>query len=114
MMSAPNLTPVPQGTRWPSGEGIDIAVLPITADELSSRIGLPLVHDIEDGLGAWSGVGGRLPSGREVEFVCHAHLPRQVFVRVDKRAPYSSALDEALQAVGLSRAEVRVVPLADG
>jgi hypothetical protein len=93
---------------------IDIAVLPITADELSSRIGMPLVHDVEDGLGAWAGIGGRLPSGQEVEFVCYAHLPQQVFLRVDKRAPYSSALDEALRAVGLSRAEVRVDPRANG
>jgi hypothetical protein len=89
-------------------------VLPITADELSSRIGLPLVHDIEDGLGAWAGIGGRLPSGRDVEFVCYATLPQQVILRVDKRAPYSNTLDEALQLVGLSRAEVRVNPLANG
>lgn len=114
MVNSPKLTPMPQGTRWPSGECLDVAVLPITADELASRIGLPLVHDIEDGLGPWAGIGGRLPSGQEVEFVCYAHLPRQVFVRVDKSAPYSSALDEALLAVGLSRDEVRVAPVANG
>ena len=113
-MSAPKLTPVPQGTRWPSGEGVDVAVLPITADELSSRIGLPLVHDIEDGLGAWTGIGGRLPSGRDVEFICYSAVPQQVFLRVDKRAPYSATLDEALRLVGLSRAEVRVSRLAEG
>jgi hypothetical protein len=113
-MNSLKLTPVPQGTRWPSGDSVDIAVLPITADDLSSRIGLPLVQDIEDGLGAWSGTGGRLPSGREVEFVCYATRPRQVIVRVDKGAPYSAVLDEALQLVGLSRTEVRVNPLADG
>ncbi len=113
-MSALKLTPVPQGTRWPSGEGVDIAVLPITADELSSRIGLPLVHAIEDGLGAWSGIGGRLASGREVEFICYAALPQQLILRVNKGVAYSEVLDEVLQLVRLSRSDVRVNQIADG
>jgi hypothetical protein len=46
------LTPVPEGTRWASGESVDLAVLPMTADELATRIGLPVVRGIEDGLGA--------------------------------------------------------------
>lgn len=113
-MNSAQFTPVPEGTRWPSGESVHLAVLPITADELATRIGLPVVRGVEDGLGQWSGIGGRLPSGRDVEFVCYAQIPHQVILRVDKRAPYSAALDEALQLVGLSRAEVRVNPLADG
>ena len=67
-MNSTQLTPVPEGTRWPSGESVDLAVLSITADELATRIGLPLVRGVEDGLGPWAGIGGRLPSG-DVEFV---------------------------------------------
>ena len=89
-------------------------MLSITADELATRIGLPLVRGVEDGLGPWAGIGGRLPSGRDVEFVCYAQIPHQVTLRVDKRVPYSAALDEALQLVGLSRAEVSVNPVANG
>src|SRR5215471_1185142 len=113
-MKAATLTPVPEGTRWPSGESVDLALLPMTADELATRIGLPLARGVEDGWGAWAAVGGRLPSGRDVEFICYAHKPSQVILRVDKRVPYSATLDEALQLVRMSRAQVRVSPLANG
>src|SRR5512133_2901585 len=105
-MRAPRLIPVAEGTRWATGESVDLAVLSMTADELADRVGLPLVRGVEDGLGVWAGIGGRLPSGQDVEFIWYAHLPQQVVLRVDKRAPYSATLDEALQLVGLSRAEV--------
>ena len=113
-MNSLKLTPVPEGTRWATGESVDLAVLPIDADELAARTGLPLVRGVEDGLGAWAGIGGRLPSGRDVEFIWYAALPRQVTLRVDKGVPYPATLDEALQVVGLARAEVRVNPLANG
>jgi hypothetical protein len=113
-MNSLNLIPVPEGTRWATGESVDLAVLPIGADELATRAGLPLMRGIEDGLGPWAGIGGRLPSGRDVEFIWYAALPRQVILRVDKGAPYSATLDEALQFVGLSRVDVRVNPLANG
>jgi hypothetical protein len=113
-MNSLRLNPVPEGTRWPSGDSVDLAVLPITADELATRIGLPLVRGIEDGLGAWAGIGGRLSSGHDVEFVCYTHIPCHVILRVNKNAIYSAALDEALHLVGLSRADVRVNPIANG
>lgn len=110
-MDPPKLTPVPEGTRWPSGESVDLAVLPMTVEQLAIRVGLPLVRGVEAGLGAWAGIGGRLPSGRDVEFICYEHLPEQVLLRVDKGSSYPAALDEALQLVELSRAEVRLSPL---
>jgi hypothetical protein len=55
-----------------------------------------------------------LPSGRDVEFIWYAALPRQVILRVDKGVPFPATLDEALQVVGLARGEVRVNPLANG
>lgn len=113
-MNSPKLTSVPQGTRWPSGASVDVAVLPITAEDLSSRLGLPLVRDIEDGFGAWAGIGGRLPSGQDVEFICYETRPQQVIVRVDTGVPYSAALDEVLQLVGLSRTQVIVNPIVGG
>jgi len=33
-MTSPQLSPVAEGTRWPSGEGVDLALLPLTEDEL--------------------------------------------------------------------------------
>ena len=113
-MNPPRLSPVTEGTRWPSGDSIDLAVLPMTEGELATRIGLPLTRGVEDGWGAWSAVGGRLPSGLDVEFVCYASKPGSVVLRTDKNASYSAALDEALQLVGLSRPQVLVSPLANG
>jgi hypothetical protein len=114
-MKSPRLSPVPEGTRWPSGECVDLAVLPLTEDELAERVGIPLVHGVEDGLGRWGGIGGRLPSGMDVEFVCYAHIPHQVIMRVDKGARYAVAFAEALELVGLSRSDLKhVSPLVDG
>jgi hypothetical protein len=113
-MSLSRLTPVPQGTRWPSGESVDLAVLPLAEGDFAARIGLPLVRGVEDGLGPWAAIGGRLPCGADVEFICYANRPRLVIVRGDKNGPHSDTVDEALHLVGLSRAEVSVSPLAGG
>ena len=112
-MKSAKLSPVPGGTRWPSGESIDLAVIPMTEDTLATRVGLPLSRGIEVGLGSWAGVGGRLPCGTDVEFICYAHDPESVILRTDKNAPHSATLDEALQVIGLSRADVRVSPIVD-
>jgi hypothetical protein len=89
--------------------------LPLTEDQLAERVGLPLIHGVEDGLGRWSGIGGRLPSGADVEFVCYAHLPTSVIMRVDKEAHHATAFAEALELVGLSRSDLKhVSPLVDG
>ena len=94
---------------------MDLAVLPLTEDELAARIGIPLVRGVEDGLGPWSGIGGRLPSGMDVEFVCYAHMPTSVIMRVDKSAGFAVAFAEALELVGLSRSDLKhVSPLVDG
>ena len=110
-MNSIRLSPVPVGTRWPSGESIDLAVLPMTDADLEARTGLPLLRGNEDGQGGWvwAAIGGRLPCGSLVEFVWYAVMPKQVIVRVDKNADYSAALDEALQLIGMARDEVRVL-----
>jgi hypothetical protein len=99
---------MPEGTRWPSGDSVDLAVLPMDENELVSRLGLPLLRGVEDGLGPWAAIGGTLPSGTAVEFIHHALAPepRGVVLRADKVAPYAATLDEALQAVGLARHEL--------
>ena len=56
-MSPPQLSPVTEGTRWPSGQCVDLALLPLSEDDLAARIGLPLVRGVEDGLGPWAGIG---------------------------------------------------------
>lgn len=111
-MNSTRLSPVPQGTRWPSGESVDLAMLPLDKEQLAARLNLPLLRGVEDGLGSGEGIGGRLPSGADVEFIWYAAMPRSVLVRADKKGNHSATLDEALQLLGLSRAEVSVSPLA--
>jgi hypothetical protein len=107
------LSPVPQGTRWPSGDGVDLAMLSLSIEEIAERIGLPLAHGFEDGFGRWSAIGGRLPSGTDIEIICYLRIPQSVFVRVDKRANHAAALDEALAQFKLARTDLKhVFPLA--
>src|SRR5579859_2074057 len=102
-MKSFRLTPVPEGTRWPSGMSVDLALLPLTEQELADRIGIPLSRVFEDGLGDWAGIGGRLPSGGDVEFICYKH-GRGVILRADGGLHhYAAILDEALKTVGLTR-----------
>jgi hypothetical protein len=89
-------------------------MLPLDEEQLTARLGLQLLHGFEHGLGRWAGIGGRLPSGADVEFVCYAAMPKSVLMRADKNGNHSATVDEALQLLGLSRAEVSVSPQANG
>jgi hypothetical protein len=86
-----------------------LALLSLSIEEIAQRIGLPLAHGVEDGLGRWSGIGGRLPSGTDIEIVCYSRIPQSVVMRVDKHADYAAALEEALQRFKLSRADLKHV-----
>lgn len=102
---SPLLVPVAEGTRWPSGDCIDLALLPLTEEQLSARLCAPLVQGTEEGLGPWSGIGGHLPSGKAVEFIFYSMKPKPsgVILRLDKMSFDSATFDEALSLVGLSR-----------
>jgi hypothetical protein len=95
---------IPRGTRWPSGDGRDAALLDIDAAELSHRLGFALDSGEEDGLGPWHGTGLRLSSGIHVGLIEHRFAPKRGFLlQVDLGADPSTAVDETLAALGLSR-----------
>ena len=108
-MSQPLLCTVPEGTPWPSGAHFDLALLSLSIEAIAERVGLPLTHGVEDGLGPWRAIGGRLPSGTDVEIVCYTRNPQSVFMRVDKRADYAAALDEILTRFKLSHTDLKHV-----
>lgn len=88
-------------------------MLSLSIEEIAERIGLPLAHGFEDGLGHWSAIGGRLPSSTDIEIICYLRIPKSVVIRVDKHANYAAALDEALTQFKLSRMDLKhVSPLA--
>ena len=113
-MSYPILSPVKEGTRWPSGTCVELALLPWNEEELACRVGLPLMHGIEAGLGKWAAIGGRLPSGADVELICYALQPNTVILRSDKNAAHAAIVDETLKLLKLSRKDARISYLAGG
>jgi len=97
------LSPVPIGTRWPSGESVNIALFSQSIEDLAARTNSAIVHGVEDGLGEWKAFGGRLPPGADIEIVFYLATKYAVVLRVDKNANYRDVLDEALTVFALSR-----------
>lgn len=94
---------LPRGSRWPSGDGHDAALLDIDAAELSRRLGFALDCGDEEGLGPWQGTGLRLPSEIHVELIEYRLAPKRGFLlRVDVGADPSAAVDETLAVLGLA------------
>lgn len=99
---------MPIGTRWPSGEytAAALVALDVAQVELVSRS--VLNTGVEAGLGAWVGVGVRLPSGRLVELVQYlrAPEPRGFEVRVDSADNCREAFAEFLRAFNVTASAV--------
>ncbi len=108
-MTKPLLFPVPEGTRWPSGEYVELALFSLSIEEIADRIVMPLVHGFEDGLGRWSAMGGRLPSGADIEIVSYLRIPTSVVLRVDKNVNSGATLHEVLTQFNLSRTDLKHV-----
>ena len=108
-MSRPQLIPIPQGTHWFNGRSIDIALLSLTIVDLEQRLDVPFVGGVEDGLGSWTAVAGRLPScGELVELIVYARLPHAI-LRTTEGANYTQVLDEVLAVLGLTRGDAKSI-----
>ena len=95
---------VAQGTRWPSGDFRDVAVLPISDSEVREVFG-ELTEGTEPGLGDWLAIGFKLPDQSLIELINYkaSPLPTGYILRLDKRAHTEPSLSHVLSAFGLSK-----------
>jgi hypothetical protein len=95
----------PADRAWPGGDCIDLATLDLEESEIEARFGLSLERGVEVGLGDWVALGGRMPSGRELELIRYLQAPgaRCFIVRVDAGADLPAALDEVLAIASIRR-----------
>ena len=94
----PGITISEIGERWPSGDYVVVAIVPIESVDLVARLGAELHAGIEEGLGPWIGIGIRLVSGDPIEFVQYENAPepKGFEVRVDTESKAEKVLMEAL------------------
>ena len=102
------LTVLPLGGRWPSGNYTSAAVVTLDVAGIEEAVGRSLHSDTEPGLGPWIGIGLVLPSGQLLELVHHLHAPKPhgFEVRVDSAANWREVLEEFLQALNVSAGSV--------
>ncbi|MBX9402281.1 hypothetical protein K4L06_13280 [Lysobacter sp. BMK333-48F3] len=98
---------MPAGTRWSSGDYVEIAVLSIEDSQLERALKAALLHGFEAGMGRWAAIGVRLQSGVLVELIRYADVETDRFaLRVDRSAEPAPALAEVLAQLGLVEGSV--------
>lgn len=95
--------PVSPGERWPSGDYLDVATLPVSEPELAKLLGMQPLRGVEEGLGAWIAFGGRL-DGVAIALVRHESRPGPAgfILSVDSAAAPEPVLTALLDALGMS------------
>ena len=95
------------GTKWPSGDFNEVAVLPLSDAKLVEIFG-PFLCGIEPDLGQWNAVGFALPDSSLVELIRYVSSPppHGYILRIDKSAPVEPTLSQVLTIVGLFRDEL--------
>lgn len=98
-----NVLPAPNAYTWPSGDCVDLALLPITPREVAASVGSTAIAGVETGLGPWTAVGIQLPSGVVVELIEYVERPGPVgtIARVDRNFALANVLDEILRVFEL-------------
>ena len=92
------------GGRWPS-DYLEVAVLPVSDQEVSRVFATELIRGIEDGLGEWRAVGFRLLGSDLGELIHYPSSPGPAgyILRLDRASPIEPAFSEVLSLFGLQR-----------
>ena len=103
-----SFTPGVPGQRWPSGDYIDAAVVPVTESQLTAALGIVPLRDTEAGLGPWVAYGGTLNNDIVVELIKYEWSPPSggFTVRVDKGADGLVALTVLLAMLHLPSSDL--------
>lgn len=90
--------------QWSSAGHVPLALIGISAAELSGHLGVKCLLGVEEGRGAWCALRLRLRSGAQVELIDYAQAPERGFlVRADRGSAYGALLEELLAAISVSR-----------
>lgn len=97
-----------RGRGWPSGDYDEIAEIALTDETIETRLGRPLLHGVQDGLGPWRADGFRLSTGEVMELIFYAFYEEQRYIlRVDRGTPIDAAIAHVLEAFELDETHVR-------
>ena len=112
MPQQPPISVVTRGEVWPSGQYKVIALLDVDDAWVEGTVGVPLVTDFEDGLGAWVGAGGKLPSGAPVELIKYKLAPSGPLfeLRTDHDADAQQTLTDFVTVTRLDPTKIRWSP----
>src|SRR5688572_23115923 len=85
------------GLRWPSGDFVELALMPVNEEAIREVLGVPLVSGEEAGLGEWKAIGFEVESGPTIEVICYLRSSSPYFiVRSDMSFPPREALDAVI------------------
>src|SRR5688572_29085038 len=97
---------IARGTPWPSGRPKALAQLDVDDAWVVNVAGVPLISGVEDGLGPWVGIGGKLPSGTCVELLRYDLGGPLYQLHTDYDASPRETLEEFLTTTGLEPSAV--------
>ena len=94
---------------WRRGDYVEVAAIPLSADEISRRYGASFEEFVEDGLGRAKSAGFLTSGGRQfsvVEYLDGTPLPTTYVCILNEPATMASDLTEALAALEVAAGEV--------
>ena len=103
----PDITVASRGETWPSGRSKPVAQLNINDAWLAAIANAPLASGIEPGLGPWTGIGLRLPSGARIELLRYQFGGVHFELHADFGANARKVLEEFLTTTGLTIDAIR-------
>ena len=97
-----------RGVRWPSGRCDEIATIEIDENEVTARLGRPLLEGVEEGLGPWKADGFMLSTGEMMELILYLPIASEGFIlRVDHGTSVDTAIAHFLSAFAIPPDRVR-------
>lgn len=101
MKSSASFSFTERGAPWPSGDFVEVAMIDISCEEVSSLVSADLIEGVEPGMGPWKAIGVRLDAGEVIELIRYVYDPDRAFVlRVDAGANLATAFEKVLNLLG--------------
>lgn len=107
MKSSASFSFTEYGAPWPSGDFVEIAMIDISFEEVSSLIAADLMEGVEPGMGAWKAIGLRFDAGEVIELIRYVHDPDHAFIlRVDSGENLAATFEKTLDFLGRGKESI--------